>query len=382
MNSSEQQQQQQQQQPVLPGPVTPASSQPSSSSLPNLGVGVMGGGVGMGGVGMGGGPIPGTSQSSHSSSPSPFDDDAKTNSLFDPRPVKKAKLSDDHGGGSMVGGGGAVGPTLIPLSRVLPAGPSMPSIVPTFSQTPAMTDGYKFQVNAEVEYIIPDEDLYWSFGWLRVRILSRSKKQIGTKQLPYYLVEHLDGAEPTQTTVEEWQLRPTNKNPTGMHGKKLQKHSRVEVHSTFEDPMRPETWFCAEVSEDSPVTDDFVRVRFRNNKWNMGKSSNEVHKQRVRPVPNEDLIPTHGLSAKIWAIGDARLPIRLIADEEHRVSEIIQRWEEVRARWSGISRISPIDFESDRDVLNELCDSLNNARHYNKSAEIIQFLIDVQRRFE
>jgi hypothetical protein len=214
-----------------------------------------------------------------------------------------------------------------------------------------------------------------------------------------------DGADPTQTTVEEWQLRPTNKHPTGMHGKKLTKHSRVEVHSTFEDATRPETWFCAEVSEDSPVIDDFVRVRFRNNKWNMGKSSNEVHKHRVRPVPNEDLIPTHGLSAKIWAIGDARLPIRLIADEEHRVSEIIHRWEEVRSRWIGSNRISPVEFESgssfftiffffsfpfhfltncyaDRDVLNELCDSLNNARHYNKSAEIIQFLIDVQRRFE
>jgi hypothetical protein len=50
---------------------------------------------------------------------------------------------------------------------VVTPGASMPSIVPTFSQGPAITDGYKFQVNTEVEYVIPDEDLYWSFGWLR-----------------------------------------------------------------------------------------------------------------------------------------------------------------------------------------------------------------------
>lgn len=189
-----------------------------------------------------------------------------------------------------------------------------------------------------------------------------------------------DGEDKTQTTVEEWQLRIVNKIPTGLAGKKLQRHSRVEVHATFEDPSRPQTWFCAEVSEDSGV-DDIVRVRYRNNKWNVG-AANAVHKHRVRPVPNEDLHPTHGLSAKIWAIGDARLPIRLIADEEHKVSEILHRWEQIRSRWAGSGRISPVEFESDRDSLNEICDSLNNARYYSKSAEIVQFLLDVHLQFE
>lgn len=77
-----------------------------------------------------------------------------------------------------------------------------------FSAPVVPGDGFKFSVNAEVEYFIPDEDLYWSFGWLRgtidpeassyyfeltielVRIISRGKKQVGSKLLPHYLVEH------------------------------------------------------------------------------------------------------------------------------------------------------------------------------------------------
>lgn len=40
--------------------------------------------------------------------------------------------------------------------------------VPSYGQTSAAgADGFKFPLGAEVEYFIPDEDLYWSFGWLR-----------------------------------------------------------------------------------------------------------------------------------------------------------------------------------------------------------------------
>jgi hypothetical protein len=88
------------QQPIssLPPVATPVASSPQSniasippiSSLPVPGVQHLG-------------PIP-ASSSSHTD----FDDDAKTNSLFDPRPVKKAKLSDDRVAGSMVGAGVAV----------------------------------------------------------------------------------------------------------------------------------------------------------------------------------------------------------------------------------------------------------------------------------
>lgn len=136
-----------------------------------------------------------------------------------------------------------------------------------------------------------------------------------------------------------------------MVGKKLHRHSRVEVHTKFDDASRPETWFCAEVSEDSSSHEDTVRVRFRNNKWNSGAASNEVHKQRVRSVPPDDLQPQNGVSAKIWAIGEARLPIRLIADEEHRVAEILKRYEEIKARWSNRPRVSPVEFEPGTPLL-------------------------------
>lgn len=306
--------------------------------------------------------------------PDEFDDDAKMNSLFE-RPMKKPKLVDEK-----------VLPVMAVPSRPIVAA-SASSLMTHHSQigfsAPVLTsDGYKFGLNSEVEYFIPDEDLYWSFGWLRVRIVSRGKKQVGSKSLSHYLVEHIDGDEHSQSTVEEWQLRPVNPASTGMLGKKLHRHSRVEVHTKFDDPSRPETWFCAEVSEDSSAHEDTVRVRFRNNKWNSGAASNEVHKQRVRAVPPDDLQPQNGVSAKIWAIGEARLPIRLIADEEHKVAEILDRYEEVKAQWLNRSRVSPVEFEPERDVLNELIDSLNNARHYQKSAEIIDFLLTMQRRFE